>query len=182
MKIRWMVVAGMFAAHLAAPLANAQGVPTAPTLPLHDDWQWPAHTHAWTLGVLPGVATINDDTGFSLQFAAAYKMIDKGFAPDISNQVFFELQGGPFTTSRGSAFLYSAHLRWDFRLNGDWTFYALGGLGGNKTSAALGGDFQLLPRFGAGAMLSLDRQTHLPLDFRAELSRELVAFGVQFRL
>jgi hypothetical protein len=178
MKTRWLLAAGI----LVASHAQAQLTPVAPALPLHDNWQWPAQAHAWTLGVLPGVATINDSTGFSLQFAAAYKMLDKGFAPDISNQVFLEVQGGPFTTSRGSAFLYSAHLRWDFRLDGDWTFYGLGGLGGNKTSAALGGDFQLLPRFGAGAILSLDRQTQLPLDLRGEISRELVAFGLQFRL
>lgn len=146
------------------------------------DWQWPGRTENWTLGVLPGVATINSSTGFALQFAGAYRIIEKGFAPDISNQVFVELQAGPFTTSRGSAFLYSAHLRWDFMLNGDWTFYGLGGLGGNKQGEELGSQFQLLPRFGVGALLNLERQTHLPLDLRGELSRELIAIGVQVRL
>jgi hypothetical protein len=109
-------------------------------------------------------------------------MIEKGFAPDISNQVFVELQAGPFTTSRGSAFLYSAHLRWDLMLNQDWIFYGLGGLGGNKQGADLGNQFQLLPRFGVGALLNLERQTHLPVDLRGELSRELIAVGVQVRL
>jgi hypothetical protein len=164
----------------------ALGVLVASTLPSRAeeqvDWQWPGRTEVWTLGVLPGLATINSNTGFALQFAGAYRMIEKGFAPDISNQVFVELQGGPFTTSRGSAFLYSAHLRWDFMLNQDWIFYGLGGLGGNKQGADLGNQFQLLPRFGVGALLNLERQTHLPLDLRGELSRELIAVGVQVRL
>lgn len=151
------------------------------SLAVESDWNWPLPTHDWTLGAVPGVATINTNTGFSIQFAAARKLINKGFAPDISNQVFAEIQAGPFTSSGGSALLYSAHLRWDLILNSDWTFYALGGLGGSKTGASLGNDFQLLPRFGIGALLDLQKQTHLPLALRGELSRELIGIGAQFR-
>jgi len=146
------------------------------------DWNWPLPTHEWTLGILPGVATINSTTGFGLQVAAAKKIVHKGFAPDITNQVFAEIEGGPFSASSGSAFMYSAHLRWDFVLNSDWTFYALGGLAGSRTSdRAIGNGFQMLPRFGVGALLDLERQTHLPMALRGELSRELIALGAQFR-
>lgn len=156
-------------------------LPAIHALAVETDWNWPLPTHEWTLGVVPGVATINSNTGFSLQFAAAKKMIHKGFAPDISNQVFAEIEAGPFTSSGGSALLYSAHLRWDLMLNSDWTFFALGGLGGSKTGTSLGNQFQLLPRFGIGALLDLQKQTHLPLALRGELSRELIGIGAQFR-
>ncbi|MFN7685001.1 MAG: hypothetical protein ACK5QT_06275 [Oligoflexia bacterium] len=177
-------VAGLLSAPaLASPTAPvpAAPVPAAAPLALHEDWQWPSPTHDWTVAVLPGVATINSTTGFSLQIAGAYKLLDKGFAPEMNNQVFLEVQAGPFSVSNGSALLFSTHIRWDFVLNGDWTFYGLGGLGGNKTSSSLGGDFQLLPRFGVGAILNIERQTLVPVDLRAELSREFVALGAQMR-
>lgn len=169
---------------LMASFSAIAAEPAAPAVPAnvgYDDWNWPSPTHEWTLGALPGVATINATPGFTLQFAAAKKIVDKGFAPDISNQVFLEAQAGPYTASKGSAFLYSLHLRWDFILNSDWTFYGLGGLGGNKTGSGLGDQFQLLPRFGVGALLDLERQTHAPLSLRGELSRELVSIGAQLR-
>lgn len=170
--------AAMAGPAVSAPAPSAQ---PAPVQVGYDDWNWPSPTHEWTLAVMPGVATINSTTGFSLQFSAAKKVVDKGFAPDISNQVFLEAQAGPFTASKGSAFMYSLLIRWDFILNGDWTFYGIGGLGGNKTSVGLGDQFQLLPRFGVGALLDLERQTHAPISLRGEFSRELVSIGAQLR-
>jgi len=148
----------------------------------YEDWKWPASTHEWTAAIQPGVGFINASTGFTLQGALAKKILHQGFAPDINNQVFIELQMGPYTSGGASAILFSTHLRWDFMLNADWTFYALGGLGGNKASDGLGGKFQLLPRFGAGAVLDIERQTHAPIGLRGELSRELISVGVQFRI
>lgn len=148
----------------------------------YEDWKWPASEHDWTAAVIPGVGIINSSAGFTLQGALAKKIMHQGFAPDINNQVFVEVQAGPYTTGGGSALLFSTHLRWDFTLNQDWMFYALGGLGGNVTSERLGDQFQLLPRFGAGAVLDIERQTGVPIGLRGELSRELIGIGVQFRI
>jgi hypothetical protein len=148
----------------------------------YEDWKWPLAEHEWTAAVLPGVGIINNSAGFALQGAIAKKIMHQGFAPDINNQVFVEVQAGPYTTGGGSALLFSTHLRWDFALNGDWTFYALGGLGGNITGERLGDQFQLLPRFGVGGVLDIERQTHAPIGIRGELSRELIGIGVQFRI
>jgi len=145
----------------------------------HEDWKWPLSDHQWTAAIIPGLGVINQSAGFTFQGAIARKILHQGFAPDVNNQVFVEFQGGPFTHSQGSAFLFSTHLRWDFTLNGDWSFYALGGFGGNSTSEGLGKQFQLLPRFGVGAVLDIERQTHLPLGIRAEVSRELIGIGLQ---
>ncbi len=148
----------------------------------YEDWKWPLAEHEWTAAVIPGVGIINNSAGFALQGAIAKKIMHQGFAPDINNQVFVEVQAGPYTTGGGSALLFSTHLRWDFTLNGDWAFYALGGLGGNVTSERLGDQFQLLPRFGVGGILDIERQTGVPIGIRGELSRELIGIGVQFRI
>jgi opacity protein-like surface antigen len=193
-----VLVAGLVAtavAHAETPAARVVGVPStaAPKSPRtiaagepygagYEDWKWPLAEHEWTAAVLPGVGIINNSAGFTLQGAIAKKIMHQGFAPDMNNQVFVEVQAGPYTTGGGSALLFSTHLRWDFTLNGDWTFYALGGLGGNATSERLGNQFQLLPRFGVGGVLDIERQTHAPIGIRGELSRELIGIGVQFRI
>ena len=169
---------------LAAP---ATGLPATPgtsesTFEEYEDWKWPLSSHEWTAAMLPGLGVINSSAGFTFQGALAKRVVRQGFAPDISNQVFIEVQGGPYVTSGASAFLFSTHLRWDFMLNDDWTFYALGGLGGNATSERLGNQFQLLPRFGVGAVLDLQKQTGMPIGLRGELSRELMSVGAQFRI
>ncbi len=148
----------------------------------YEDWKWPLAEHEWTAAVIPGVGIINNSAGFALQGAIARKIMHQGFAPDMNNQVFVEVQAGPYTTGGGSALLFSTHLRWDLTLNGDWTFYALGGLGGNVTSERLGDQFQLLPRFGVGGVLDIERQTGVPIGIRGEFSRELIGIGVQFRI
>ncbi|MEN9722999.1 MAG: hypothetical protein RJB38_985 [Pseudomonadota bacterium] len=168
-------------ADLSSPQAGAARA-AAPFGSAHEDWKWPLPENEWTVALLPGLGVINRASGFALQAAGAYKILQQGFSPEISNQVFVEVQAGPFTNGDGSALLFSTHLRWDFILNGDWTFYALGGLGGNSTSRGLGDQFQLLPRFGIGAVLDIERQTHAPLGLRGELSRELIAIGVQLRI
>jgi len=147
-----------------------------------EDWKGLLSTHEWSFAAMPGLGVINSTGGFTLQGALAKRILEQGFAPEINNQVFIEVQAGPFFSSPGSAFLFSTHLRWDFTLNSDWSFYALGGLGGNVTSASFGNQWQLLPRFGTGSVLNLERQTRLPIGIRAELSREFIVVGVQFRI
>ncbi len=189
-RLWWSVTLG-FTLALALGLAVVPGRASADEAPAlasqpfgagYEDWQWPLAEHDWTVAVIPGVGVINNSAGFTLQGAIARKLMHHGFAPDMNNQVFLEAQAGPMTTGNGSALLFSAHIRWDLTLNGDWTFYGLGGLGGNITSERLGDQFQLLPRFGVGAVLDIERQTRLPIGLRGELSRELIGIGVQFRI
>jgi len=171
------------AAQAETPAARPVGVAaSAPYGAGYEDWKWPAAEHEWTAAVIPGVGMINNSGGFALQGAFAKKWVHQGFAPEINNQVFVEVQAGPYTTGGGSALMFSTHLRWDLTLNGDWTFYALGGLGGNVTSERLGDQFQVLPRFGVGGVLDIERQTGVPIGIRGELSRELIGIGVQFRI
>jgi hypothetical protein len=145
-----------------------------------EDWKGPLSIKEWSIAALPGLGVINSTGGFTLQGVLAKRILEHGFAPDINNQVFIEVQAGPFFSGPGSAFLFSTHLRWDFTLNTDWSFYAIGGLGGNVASDSFGNQWQLLPRFGVGSVLNIERQTGLPLGIRAELSRELIGVGVQF--
>ena len=80
-----------------------------------------------------------------------------------------------------NAWIFGSHLRWDFVKDEHWTFYALGGVGGNNLSVAtvnVGSVSRtaLFPRFGAGAIYGV----HDKFSIRAELSHELTAVGVMF--
>lgn len=182
MALGLTLVSSAALAESPAPASPATIAAAQPYGAGYEDWKWPLAENEWTVAMQPGVGVINSSAGFTLQGAIAKKIIQHGFAPDINNQVFVEAQGGPYTTGGASAFLFSTHLRWDFTLNADWTFYALGGLGGNATSQRLGDQFQLLPRFGVGAVLDVERQTGVPIGLRGELSRELISVGAQFRI
>ena len=86
---------------------------------------------------------LDNHAGFALFPTVSKKIVHHGFIPDITNYVSIEIQGGPLFVSGGTAFIYSAHLRWDFDQDSQWALYGLGGLGGDITGAALGDDFEL---------------------------------------
>src|SRR4051812_17989063 len=98
-----------------------------------EDWKGdpdPAQVH---FGALLGLGVIDSNAGFAVLGTASKKIVQHGFSPDINNSVSIETQLGPLFVSGGTAFAYSAHLRWDFEKDLDWTFYALGGLAGHIT-------------------------------------------------
>ena len=87
---------------------------------------------------MAGLGVAGNSLGFGLNFAAAFKILHQGFIDDVNDQVFIELIGGPLFVSGTVAGFYGAHLRWEFHKNDMWTFYALGGLGGNYGGLAGG--------------------------------------------
>ncbi|MDR3606890.1 MAG: hypothetical protein P4M08_05850 [Oligoflexia bacterium] len=144
-----------------------------------EDWKGSANPSDFNFSALGGIGVIDDyHAGFSLIGAVAKKILDRGFVPDINNQVFIEGEIGPVFVAGNTAWFYSVHGRWDFTLNPDWTFYALGGVGGSAQGSGLGSHTVFFPRIGAGAMMSINEQVAL----RFELSHELIVVGGVFRL
>ncbi len=143
-------------------------------------------TYQFNVGGLTGLGVVDSRPGYSLLGTAAVKIINRGFVEDINNQVFLEVAFGPLFVGGGTAFQYSFHLRWDFVKDEDWTFYAVGGLGGVITGSSyspipLGpakASSMFYPRLGLGAMWGLFSVASL----RFEISHELLAMGVVFLL
>ena len=130
----------------------------------------------FTVGGLAGLGIIDSTAGFALLGTAAKKIINHGFVADINNQVFLETALGPVFAAGTTTFFYSLHLRWDFEKDQEWTFFALGGLGGDVTGDKLGNHWELFPRFGVGALWHMNPT----LTLRGEISHELIALGVSF--
>jgi len=143
-----------------------------------EDWKGPADATRFNLGVIQGVGIIDTIGGYAFVGTASAKILDRGFAPDLNNSVHAEIQIGPFFASGVSAWIFGSHLRWDFVKDDHWTFYALGGVGGNNLTIANVSRTALYPRFGAGAIYGI----HEKFSVRAELSHELTAVGVMFYL
>ncbi len=129
-------------------------------------------------GALAGMGILDSTAGFQLVGAVAKKIVNRGFIPDLNNQVFAELQFGPLFVASSTAWFYSAHVRWDFKRDSEWTFYALGGIAGHITGQALGDRWTALPRFGVGAFCKVAPM----LTLRGELSHELIGVGVSYSL
>jgi hypothetical protein len=131
-----------------------------------------------TWGLVSGIGSLNSTLGLAIIGTVAKTILQNGFVPEINNQVFLEAEVGPLLTHRGTALIYSGHLRWDFNRNAEWSFFGLGGLGGVVSGENLGNAWQLFPRFGVGAFWKIRKE----LILRAELSHELIVAGVSFPL
>lgn len=159
----------------AIPVAPAVASAAQPSIST-DPWKGEIPSNQYTGGFMGGLGLIDPKIGFIWSFNIARKIVDKGFVPDIANCAFVELQAGPDFVAGHTAFVYSAHVRWDFIYDLDWTYYALGGLGGNITGAELGDRAMLFPRIALGAMRRLDHRMHL----RGEISHEMMTIGLGF--
>ncbi len=161
---------------LAALPARAEGIPLFGNTE-GEEFKGAPPTEVLKLGVMGGLGIVDARGALGFAVAPSYKVVDHGFVEDINNQVFAEMTlGGDFFGGE-SAFLYSAHLRWDFVRNSKWTYFALGGLGGN----AIGGEdgrWSLAPRFGIGGFYRLDSR----MAIRAEISHEFTGVGVSFEM
>ena len=144
----------------------------------HEDWKGPENATQFDFGLMSGLGTYNTSTGVAVIGSGAVKVAAEGFIPDVSDEVLVEFQGGPLFMSRGNAFTWSAHMRWDFNKDADWSFYGLGGLAGSITGASLGSVWALYPRFGVGTLWNVTDQFTL----RAEVSREWITAGLAFGL
>ena len=138
-----------------------------------DDFKGKSSPNEFDVGGMTGLGVVDSSAGLAIVGTISHKIIDRGFIPDINDAVAIEAQLGTVLFLGAGVFTYSAHLRWDFTQNADWTFYALGGLGGNITSVTLGSHFELFPRIGAGAFWKIAENFSL----RAEVSHELIGVG-----
>lgn len=160
----------------AAPYDGLAEVNRAPANyePTGEDFKKGALSESeWSLSALTGLGIVNSTYGFATIGALAKKILHHGFAPEINNQVFVEIEAGPVFGIDGTPVFFSGHLRWDFQKDEQWRLFALGGLAGHVGS--LGND-GLFPRFGLGAMMELDQGFSL----RGEISHELLVAGLSF--
>ncbi len=139
-----------------------------------EPWKGSLSPGGFDFGALAGVGIIDSTAGFAFVGTAAVKLMERGFAADLSNTPLIEVQAGPLFVSGGTSFMMNAHLRWDFNKDEQWTFYGLGGVGTQVTSRSLGDRFIVYPRFGVGTLWSIQPAIRL----RAEISHELIALGV----
>lgn len=125
-----------------------------------------------------GLGIISGQPAFDVLGFVAKKIVDRGFVPDINDSVWVELQTGPAITQGVLAIPYSAHLRWDFTRDEQWTFFATGGLGGTVVGiSAPSTRVEIFPRFGVGALLHI-----FPgIALRGDLSHEFTGVGAAFQ-
>jgi hypothetical protein len=150
------------------------------SLAFSEDWKGTPETSEISVGGLAGLGIIDNSSGFSVLGTVSKKIIHHGFVPDINNTVSLEGAIGPVFLSGVTAWLYSAHLRWDFEKDATWTFFGLGGVGGNILSTSTGNNseknsrFVMTPRFGVGAFYKLTQQVRL----RADIAHDFMGVGV----
>jgi hypothetical protein len=145
-----------------------------------EEWKGTPPEGAFSFGLLGGIAPLNSLGGVPLVGHIAAKIVPLGFIPDINNQVWIEAAAGVHIAFLGAftSGLFSTHLRWDFVLSDEWTFFAVGGFGGAVVSTSAGSSFTFHPRFGVGSIYYFVPQ----FGIRFELSHEWTAVGLQVRL
>lgn len=145
-----------------------------------EKWKGRTEVPPLEFGMLGGAAFLGKDVNWSVLMTGAYQIQSEGWADDLDDRVWVEVEAGPsfMSTPVGnqSGFQYSVHLRWDFTYDERWNFYALGGLGGFGLPRGLGSSFILRPRLGAGVQF----QTKAALIFRGEVSSEFLGAGFGF--
>lgn len=138
-----------------------------------EQWKGTPPTTDITVGFLGGMAIRGSSVGGVLTGNIAKKIIDHGFATDMNNQVFIEMQAGPEFISGRTLLGISTHLRWDFHKNVDFSLYGLGGLAGLFGT----GVTEFAPRFGAGAFWHLEY-----FAIRGEISHNWIMVGASLPL
>ncbi len=141
--------------------------------PSGENWKGRPYDHNLDVHGGAGLGIFDGSVGLAFIFGAAVKVAHEGLIGDgINDQVFVELSTGPLLTSGVDPWLYSLHMRWDFHMDLDWTFYALGGLSGSFGT----GVGRFFPRFGAGVVRKISDE----FGIRGEISHEWLTFGVSF--
>ena len=142
-------------------------------------WKGADPTRDFVFSTMGGLGVINNSAGFGFVGAVSKKIVNHGFVPDISNQVFIEVEAGPVFTGSANPFWFSTHLRWDFHKDSLWSLFALGGATGQVVGTGAGtSQFNLFLRTGIGAFYHFNEQVSL----RAEFSHEFTGLGVTWGL
>lgn len=129
----------------------------------------------FTTGFQTGFGLVNTTGGLSILGNIATRILKDGFVPDIVNPVYLEAEFGPMFASGTTFWMYALQARWDFVRNKNWTYFAVGGLGGNFFDNSTGDHFAIHPRFGVGAFYVTDL-----FDYRFQVSHEAVTVGLSF--
>lgn len=177
-KSSWLW-AGIFIALLSLVVSHqaSAATPALQQVSTGEDYKSYHPDHRFTLGVSGGLGLVDTSGGFTLIGNAATQIVKSGFIPDIVNPVFLEVEFGPLFTSGTTVWMYSTHLRWDFVKDQDWTFFAIGGFGGNIVTEKIGDRVAFHPRFGVGAFYHTGAIT-----WRGEFSHEIITVGISFPL
>lgn len=141
-----------------------------------EKWKAEREADGYQLAVLGGMGRVGTKAGFALIGAGAVNLNREGWLDDVADSLYLEFQMGPYSYSGNGQLIYSGHLKWDFRYDNLWTFYALGGIGGTYTDSRFEDGFEFYPRVGLGAAYHLS----LDLSVRAEVSHEFVGLGMSF--
>jgi hypothetical protein len=165
-----------FAASSSSPLNDTKHravVAEEPSTESGVDWKGRPDPNQFDFGIVAGLGLVDGSAGFVLAPSISTKILKHGFIEgELNDSVSIEGQGGPVFLTGTTAFMFSAHLRWDFQRNQDWTLFGLGGVGG----AAYSGHFEMYPRFGVGAFWNFGQN----FGFRFEISHEQIAVGMNF--
>ena len=129
----------------------------------------------FTTGFQTGFGLVNTTGGVAILGNAASRILKDGFVPDIVNPVYLEGEFGSLFAKGTNIWLYGMHLRWDFVRNSKWTYFAIGGVGGNFYDNKLGDQFAIHPRFGVGLFYASDL-----FDYRVQVSHEAITAGLSF--
>ena len=135
-----------------------------------ENWKGEPSKSEITVSSMGGLGLLDGTGAATLLGSISKKIIHKGFSDEINNQVFIEAEFGPMFVFSSTHLLFGAHLRWDFTLNPDWTFFGFGGFGMISTSSVLQNRVQAFPRFGIGAFWHFSRTLSLRMDISHEFS------------
>jgi opacity protein-like surface antigen len=127
-------------------------------------------------------AGLNYFSSAGLQARYAYKLIDKGFIPDINNS--FYIEGGLgltfYQTPSATGISFMVMGRWDFQLDKTWTFFGDLGFGVSSVSNNQGSNVSgggAFPCVGVGAMYNLADDWAV----RGDISYQFFGAGVLHR-
>lgn len=163
-------------------IASFGAVTTQAQTTYYEPWKGHTLTSPFEFGTMAGMNLYGKDVNWAVLMTGAYLIDDDGWAQDLDDRIWIEVQAGPSFFSSGGVLTsqtglqYHAHLRWDFTYNEYWTVYGLGGFGGYRLPSNFGDTLTFAPRFGAG----VEYQTKAALMFRGEISADFIGAGVAF--
>ncbi len=133
-----------------------------------EEWKNPSQSLPFLVSFLAGLGFVGSNAGSSFLLNGSYQFLPEGFIPGIADALALEGGLGVYapTTTR---LLYGLQLRWDFEKNADWTFYAVGGVGGARPFS-----LALAPQFGVGGFWKAWRSAQV----RFEVSSRMLGAGV----
>ncbi|HTL13297.1 MAG TPA: hypothetical protein VL588_12465 [Bdellovibrionota bacterium] len=164
----WAAIAGLTfcsTAFAAGPQTKATPAPVAS----EELWKGPIPDQEIQLSALVGASISGTHGDLAMAFDVAKRVVEHGFIPDISDDVFLELGLGPdLLASPGTGILYSVHARWNFHMNEIWSLYAIAGVGGSVITTNGSNTASMHPRLSAGAFYHVAPALALRMEIGAD--------------